>query len=144
MASSIRKSPLHRSQLQKLQLYLHLVPIFGVVLSLWSLYGKSTLAVEEIEENPREAAGKAFESASVESVSRLSVMLGLICVGAIASLGAGAHTQTSQIAHLRFLFASSFVGSSYFLLSLALMFRVAKDQSIQLPGLRQLSRRLPR
>ncbi len=116
---------------RKLQIYLHLVPVFGVVLSLWSLYGKPSSTVEDSEE------------ATVKAASRLSVILGLACVGAIASLGAGAHSQTSQLNQLRFLFASSFVGSSYFLLSLALMFRVAKDQSIRLPGLSQLSRRLP-
>lgn len=119
------------SSLQKLRIYLRLVPIFGVILSLWSLYGKSGSAIEDPEE------------AMVKAASRLSVILGLVCVGAIASLGVGAHTQTSQITHLRFLFTSSFIGSGYFLLSLTLMFRVAKDQSIQLPGLSQLSRRLP-
>ncbi|MGB3787848.1 MAG: hypothetical protein WA949_07550 [Phormidesmis sp.] len=117
--------------LQKLQVYLHLVPVFGIILSLWSLYGKSSSTVEDPEE------------AMVKAASRLSVIFGLVCVGAIASLGAGAHSQTSQINQLRFLFASSFVGSGYFLLSLTLMFRVAKDQSIRLPGLSQLSRRLP-
>ncbi len=117
--------------LRKLQVYLHLVPIFGIIFSLWFLYGKSSLVIED----PKEA--------TVKAASRLSVMLGLVCVGAIACLYAGAHSQTSQINHLRFLFASSFVGSGYCLLSLALMFRVAKDRSIRLPGLSQLSRRLP-
>ncbi|EDX87737.1 hypothetical protein S7335_5447 [Synechococcus sp. PCC 7335] len=135
--------PPQRSQLQKLRLYLHLIPIFGVVLSLWSLYGKSTLAVEELEGATEKATEKAFAAASVKSVSRLSVILGLGCVGAIACLGIGAHSQTSQTNHLRLLLMSSFVGSSYFLLSLALMIRVAKDQSLRLPGISQLSRRLP-
>jgi hypothetical protein len=125
-------------------MYLHLIPIFGVILSLWSLYGKPGLADEDLATQEATQDSEAFaETAIVNSASRLSVMLGLICMGAIASLGAGAYTQPGQIAHLRFLFASSFVGSSYFLLSLALMFRIAKDQSIRLPGLRQLSRRLP-
>lgn len=141
--SPAHSTPSRRSQLQKLRLYLHLIPVFGAVLSLWTLYGKSALAIEEIEEASEVAGEAATEAASVKSVSRLSVMMGLVCLGAIAALGAGAHAQTSQIAHLRFLFTSSFVGSGYFLLSLVLMFRVAKDQSIQLSGLSRLSRRLP-
>ena len=124
----------------KLRLYVHLIPIFGVVLSLWSLYGKPELADEDLAITDPEAFA---EAAMVNSASRVSVLLGLICVSAIAALGTGAHAQTNQIAYYRFLFTSSFVGSSYFLLSLALMFRVAKSQSIHLPGLSQLSRRLP-
>lgn len=134
--------PPQRSQLQKLRLYLHLLPIFGIVLSLGTLYGKSTLAVEE-RQRTDETTEAAFEMASVKSVSRLSVALGLSCVCAIACLGAGAHSQVNQINHLRLLLASSFVGSSYFLLSMVLMFRVATDQSIWLPGISRLSRRLP-
>ncbi|MEM8505861.1 MAG: hypothetical protein AAF716_22245 [Cyanobacteria bacterium P01_D01_bin.1] len=136
----MRNSYPEKLPIKKLWIYLHLVPVFGVLLSLWSLYGKTALAVEELE---RPAEDGPAEAAIVKKASRLSVTLGLVCVGAIASLNAGAYTQTSQLAQLRFLFASSFVGSGYFLLSLVLMFRVAKDQSIQLPGLSQLSRRLP-
>ena len=140
--SPIKRSH-QRSQLQKLQLYLHLVPIFGVVPSLWSLYGKLTLASEDSERSVRESTDEVFESAAVKSVSRLSVMLGLVCVCAIACLSIGAHTQCSHISQLRLLLMSSFIGSSYFLLSLALMFRVANDQSIRLPLISRLSRWLP-
>ena len=115
--------------------YLHLVPVFGVVPSLWTLYGQAR--VEGVDE------GRAMEEAQVRSASRLSVLIGLGCVGAIALLGAGAATQSTQMASLRFLIASSFVGSGYFLLSLVLMFRVAKGQSIRMPGVSQMSRRLP-
>ena len=119
------------SPLKKMRIYLHLVPLFGVFLSLWTLYGKSDAHVEDSDQ------------AQLRAASRLSVIVGLGCISAIALLGAGASTQASQTASLRFLLASSFVGSGYFLLSLGLMFRVAKDQSIRLPGLSQLSRRLP-
>jgi hypothetical protein len=117
--------------LTRMRIYLHLVPVLGVVLSLWTLYGKADTRREEIEE------------AQVRAASRLAIVLGVGCIGAIALLGAGASSQASQIASLRFLIASSSVGSGYFLLSLGLMFRVAKDQSIRLPGISQLSRRLP-
>ncbi len=114
-----------------MQIYLHLVPVFGVLLSLLTLYGE------------RDTHGEDREQAQVRAASRLSVIVGLGCMSAIALLGAGASTQASQVASLRFLLASSFVGSGYFLLSVGLMFRVAKDQSIRLPGISQLSRRLP-
>lgn len=115
--------------------YLHLVPVFGVVPSLWTLYGQASASGEEID--------RTSEEAQVQAASRLSVVIGLSCISAIALLGAGAATQPSQIASLRFLLASSFVGSGYFLLSLVLMFRVSKGQSIRIPGVSQLSRRLP-
>jgi len=115
--------------------YLHLVPVFGVVPSLWTLYGEASPAGEE--------GNRTSEEAQMRAVSRLSVLLGLGCISAIALLGAGAATQSSQMASLRFLLASSFVGSGYFVLSLMLMFRVAKGQSIRIPGVSQLSRRLP-
>ena len=123
------------SHFQRMRTYLHLVPVFGVVPSLWTLYGQAR--VEGVDD------GRAMEEAQVRSASRLSVLIGLGCVGAIALLGAGAATQSTQMASLRFLIASSFVGSGYFLLSLVLMFRVAKGQSIRIPGVSQMSRRLP-
>ena len=115
--------------------YLHLVPVFGVVPSLWTLYGQAP--------NPNKEIDRTSAEYQVQVASRLSVLIGLGCISAIALLGAGAATQTTQMASLRFLLASSFVGSGYFLLSLVLMFRVAKGQSIRIPGVSQLSRRLP-
>lgn len=119
--------------LTKLRTYLHLVPVFGTIFSLWTLYGEPTDSPEDIS---REAAVQL-------AASKLSVVLGLGCVSAIALLGGAASTQASQAASLRFLLSSSFIGSGYFLLSLALMFRVATDRSIRLPGISQFSRRLP-
>ncbi|MGB7085163.1 MAG: hypothetical protein WBD47_06390, partial [Phormidesmis sp.] len=63
-------------------------------------------------------------------------------ISAIALLGLGASSQ-AQATSLRFLLTLSFIGSGYFLLNLILMFRVAKGRSIRLPGISQLSRRLP-
>ncbi|MGB3299800.1 MAG: hypothetical protein WBA76_16150 [Phormidesmis sp.] len=130
------------SSLQRLRIYLHLIPMFGVVPSLWTLYGKGSAPTVEITEDK--------EAAQLRSVSRLAVVVGLSCVSAIALLTAditaGATADGSlqnQATSLRLLIASSFIGSGYFLLNLSLMFRVAKGQSIRLPGITQLSRRLP-
>ncbi|MGB7250645.1 MAG: hypothetical protein WBC73_17050 [Phormidesmis sp.] len=122
------------SPLQKLRTYLHLVPVFGIVLSLWTLYGKAPVSVEEPED--------ALADVQIQSVSRLSVLIGVGCISAIALLGLGASSQ-AQATSLRFLLTLSFIGSGYFLLNLILMFRVAKGRSIRLPGISQLSRRLP-
>lgn len=124
------------SSLQRLRIYLHLIPMFGLVPSLWTLYGKGDILLEDIE------------AAQLKSTSRLAVVVGMSSVCAIAllaagGLAAGGSLQNSQVASLRLLIASSFVGSGYFLLNLSLMFRVAKGQSIRLPGITQLSRRLP-
>ncbi len=121
--------------LQKMRMYLHLVPVFGILPSLWTLYGENYGEERAVTEDIAEK--------QVKAASRLSVLIGLSCISAIALFGAGATTQASQLASIRFLLASSFVGSGYFLLSISLMFRVAKGQSIRLPGVSQLSRRLP-
>ncbi|MEL7067422.1 MAG: hypothetical protein AAGN15_02070 [Cyanobacteria bacterium J06581_3] len=119
--------------LQRLRTYLHLVPVFGTVLSLWTLYGEEAPVVEDTSTD-------AYQR---RAASRLSVVLGLGVISAIALLGIGASSQASQSASLRFLISSSFVGSGYFLLSLGLMYRVATNRSIRIPGLSNLSRRLP-
>ncbi len=124
------------SSLLKLRIYLHLVPVFGVLLSLWILYGERAFQREDSVSNSE-------ADAQLRSVSRLAVVMGLGCVGAIALLAGAADSQVFQAANLRFLIACSFIGSSYFLLNLSLMFRVAKGQSIRLPGISPLSRRLP-
>ncbi|MGD1895409.1 MAG: hypothetical protein ACFB16_00485 [Phormidesmis sp.] len=143
--------------LTKLRTYLHLVPVFGTVLSLWTLYeesnGEESNGGESdgAEPDGAEPSGKRatkLEDTSKDTyqrlaASRLSVILGLGCVSAIALLGGAASTQASQVASLRLLLASSFIGSGYFVLSLGLMYRVATDRSIRLPGVSQLGRRLP-
>lgn len=135
---------------QRLRTLLHLVPVFGIVPALWTLYGESYGGESYGGENyggenygEHGQTVEDVEAAQMRSASRLSVLIGGGCICAIALLGAGATTQASQMASLRFLLASSFVGSGYCLLSIALMFRVIKGQSIRLPGVSQLSRRLP-
>lgn len=151
-----------RSPALKIRIYLHLVPVLGVIPSLWTLYGSSggfgggsgrhgnsaaasgKGGTNDVSELTLEFTSEALENNQVRAASRLSVVMGVGCVSALALFGAGAtSTQASQLANLRFLMASSFVGSGYFILSLVLMFRIAKGKSIRLPGVSQLSRRLP-
>lgn len=171
---------------QKMRIYLHLVPVLGVMPSLLHLYaskrtkgaianthsstkrstkpdGTAKYASENcgepshsIEDSIKDAdalldrllessaaRADALESAQIKAASRLSVVLGVGCISAITLLFAGATTQSSQVGTLRFLLASSFIGSGYFALCVALMFQVATDKSIRIPGVSQLSRRLP-
>jgi len=121
--------------LQRMRIYLHLVPVFGVIPSLWTLYKSESYGERNSKVEER-------KQSQLQSASRLSVLMGLASISAIALLGAAA-TQTTQLATLRLLIGSSFIGSSYFLLSLVLMFRVAKGQSMRLPIVTTLSRRLP-
>jgi len=162
--------------MQKLRIYLHLVPVLGVMPSLLHLYAskksdsRSDTKISDmirydsekygeragtIEDSIKDAdaileslletsafKANALESAQIKAASRLSVVLGSGCISAIALLMLAATTQASQVSSLRFLIASSFVGSGYFILCLALMFQVANNKSIRLPGISRLSRRL--
>ena len=102
---------------------------------LFELYGESPSTHEEVTGDS--------DIAQLHAASRLSILLGIGSISAIALLGASASTQASQLTHMRLLLASSFVGSGYFLLNLGLMFRVSTDKSIRIPGLSAISRRLP-
>ncbi|MDV3353492.1 hypothetical protein D0962_13345 [Leptolyngbyaceae cyanobacterium CCMR0082] len=112
--------------LLRLRLYLNLVPVLGIPASLLTLYG-----------TPHEP------DAQLKQVSRLAVVLGMGWLLATVLLSAGAHSEFSQLATLRFWIASSFVGSGYFLTNLWLMLRIFQGKSTKLPGVSQLSRRLP-
>ena len=110
----------------RLRLYLNLVPVLGVPASLWTLYGPSQQSAPQLQQ-----------------ASRLAVVLGMGWLLATVLLSSGAHSDFSQVATLRFWVSSSLVGSGYFLTNLWLMLRVAQGKTPKLPGLTQLSRRLP-
>ncbi|MEM9165156.1 MAG: hypothetical protein AAGC54_19080 [Cyanobacteria bacterium P01_F01_bin.4] len=110
--------------LQRLQTFVNLTPIVGILPSLWTIY-------------------IGHEKGPVRDVSRLAVVLGMSWLVATVLLSVGGSAHVSQVATLRFWLASSFVGSGYFLLNIWLMWRIWKGQSIKLPGITQLSKRLP-
>ncbi|MGD1853459.1 MAG: hypothetical protein ACFB2W_04345 [Leptolyngbyaceae cyanobacterium] len=114
-------------RLLRLRLYLNLIPVLGIPASLWTLY---TADPHQLD-------------ARLKQVSRTSIVLGMTWLFTTVLLSAGAHSEFSQLATLRFWIASSFVGSGYFATNLWLMFRVYKGRSTKLPGISQLSRRLP-
>lgn len=118
--------PSSLSPVLRLRLYLNLVPVFGVPISLWTLYGTSKRLQPQLKQ-----------------VSRLAVVLGMSWLLATVLLSAGAHSEFSQAATLRFWLANGFVGTGYFVTNLWLMLRLSRGKTIKLPGLTQLSRRLP-
>jgi hypothetical protein len=102
--------------LDRLQMFIMLVPIMGVVPALWYRY-------------------QGLAPGPVRDVSRLALQLGLAWVVLTVLCQTGASAQFSQVATLRFWLASSFVGSGYFLVNLWLMVRIWQRKSIKLPGL---------
>lgn len=108
--------------LERLQLVLYLVPIFGLVPALWSLYVKPSSRQEK-------------------AVSRLVVTLALgwlLTYGILSASG-----QLAPALSLRLLVSSTLVTTGYFMTNLWLMVRLLRGKPVRLPGLSQLSNRLP-
>ncbi|MEO0869772.1 MAG: hypothetical protein AAFY17_15310 [Cyanobacteria bacterium J06642_11] len=119
--------PSSPNYLLRLRLYLNLIPILGVPLSLWTLYGPNKPAHD-----------------SLEQASRLATVLGMGWLLATVLLSAGAHGEFSQMTTLRFWISSSLIGSGYFVTNLWLMLKISQGKAPKLPGFTQLSRRLPK
>lgn len=120
--------PSSPSSLLRLRLYLNLVPVFGVPMSLWTLYGTRHLSPSQSQ---------------LHQVSRLAVVLGIGWLLATVLLSAGAHSEFSHTATLRLWLINGFVGTGYFVTNLWLMLLISQGKTTKLPGITQLSRRLP-
>jgi hypothetical protein len=108
--------------LERLQLLLYLVPVFGVFPAFWSLYFKQSGRQEK-------------------AISRLVVTLALGWLVTFGLLSAGG--QLAPGLSLRLLVSSTLVTTGYFTTNLWLMVRLLKGKSVKLPGISQLSNRLP-
>ncbi|HEY9634381.1 MAG TPA: hypothetical protein V6D14_13285 [Coleofasciculaceae cyanobacterium] len=105
--------PLENPNLQRLQLFVYLVPVLGFLPALWTLYRR---------QGTREQ----------QAVSRLSVTLALgWLLGYILLLSSGA--QTSDFWAVRLLFMNSLLTSGYFLVSIGLMVRLWQRKQPRLP-----------
>ena len=109
-------------EIDRLKLFIYLVPIFGFFPALLSLYRRK---------------GSQQELA----VSRLVVTLALGWLLAYILLGTGA--QLSEAFSLRLLITSSLLTTGYFLTNLWLIVRLWRRKSVRLPGVSDLSDRLP-
>lgn len=102
-------------------LVFYLVPIIGVFPSLWTLYYR---------DGTREQM----------TISRLSITLTLTWVIGYLLFATG--VESSNFAEFRLLILNSFFTSSYFLVSVWLIFKTLKGKTQRLPGISPLSRRI--
>lgn len=109
-----RRESLETVDLQRLQLFLALVPVFGFFPALWSLYRRGGSREEK-------------------QVSRLAIQLAIAWIFGYVLLGAGA--QSTESLSLPLLLTSSLMTSGYFLLNMWLMVRVWQRKSLKLPFL---------
>lgn len=112
--------PLENQDLQRLQLFLYLVPVIGVFPALWTLYRR---------QGTREQ----------QAVSRLSITLAFGWLLSYVLLSAGAGAQPSEFWTLRLLFMNTLLTSGYFLVSIGLMVRVWQRKQPRLPGISRLA-----
>lgn len=110
--------PLENSDLQRLQLFVYLVPVLGFFPAIWTLYRR---------QGTREQ----------QAVSRLSVTLAFGWLLGYILLSTGA--QTSEFLTLRLLFLNTLLTSGYFLVSIGLMARVWQRKSVRLPGISRVA-----
>jgi hypothetical protein len=112
--------PIENRELQRLQLFVYLVPVFGFFPALWTLYRR---------QGTREQ----------QSVSRLSITLAFSWLLGYLLLAAGAGAQTSEFWTLRLLFMNSLLTSGYFLVSIGLMVRVWQRKQPRLPWMTRIA-----
>jgi hypothetical protein len=111
--------PLENRDLQRLQLFVYLIPVLGFFPALWTLYRRQATREQQ-------------------SVSRLSVTLALSWLLAyILLLSAG--TQASDFWAIRLLFLNSLFTSGYFLVSIGLMVRLWQGKLPRLPGISRVA-----
>jgi hypothetical protein len=110
--------PLENSDLNRLQLFVYLVPVFGLFPALWTLYRRQG-------------------SREQQAVSRLSVTLAFGWLLGYILLSAGG--QASEFWTLRLLFMNTMLTSGYFIVSVGLMVRLWQRKSPRLPGISRIA-----
>lgn len=110
--------PLENSDLNRLQLFVYLVPVLGFFPALWTLYRRQG-------------------SREQQAVSRLSVTLAFGWLLGYILLSAGG--QASEFWTLRLLFMNTLLTSGYFIVSVGLMVRLWQRKSPRLPGISRIA-----
>ncbi|WP_299488659.1 hypothetical protein [Acaryochloris sp. IP29b_bin.137] len=113
--------------LKRLLLFIYLVPIFGVVPAIWTL-------------NRRDSDRKQRE------VSRVAILVGLAWLLGTLGLTSGvavANAENAQGMGISLLLFNSVLTSGYFLNNVWLMVRVWRRQSLNLPGLKRVTKYMP-
>ncbi|MBD2597003.1 hypothetical protein H6G74_22125 [Nostoc spongiaeforme FACHB-130] len=109
------------SRLNQINLLIYVIPVIGVLPSLWTLYRRQGSREQLI-------------------VSRQSVTMTFAWLLAYLLLATG--SASSEFFALRLLILNSFLTSGYFLVSIWLIFRIIRGQSSRLPGLSYLAERV--
>jgi hypothetical protein len=112
--------------LQRLFLLLHLVPVFGLIPSVWSLTHRQS-------------------DRQQRATSRLAITLAVIWALGYAGLNAGAMGGGAELNPLgsSLLLFNTLLTSGYFVTSMWLMLRVWQKQAPRLPGFSTIAKHLP-
>jgi hypothetical protein len=109
-------------KLNRLVLFIYLIPVFGFFPAWWMLYrGQGT---------PEE-----------RSIGRLAMTLALMWLSGYILLGTG--MQYSELPNLSLWIANSVLTTTYFLVNFGLMVRLWRHKPLWLPGISRLGDRLP-
>jgi hypothetical protein len=113
--------------LKRLYMFFCLLPVFGILPAAWTLYNRKS-------------------DRQHRAVSRLSITLMLSWLLGYVALNSGA-VMTGETSGLSvgmvLLLLNGVLTSGYFVTSFWLMWRLHKNQSLQLPGLSQIAKHLP-
>ncbi|MGG6293466.1 hypothetical protein ACQ4M4_03495 [Leptolyngbya sp. AN02str] len=112
--------PYDPTELKRLRLFLYLTPVVGVFPAVWTLLRRT---------------GDRRERA----VSRLVVTLGMLWLASYVALGAGTEISHATVWSM----ANALATSGYFGVNLWLMLRLWQRKPLVLPGISDLSDRLP-
>jgi hypothetical protein len=108
--------------LSRLETFLYLTPVIGLLPSLWAIYRR--------QKDRRQLA-----------VCRLSIVLAFTWLSIYLSLNVGADLSGASSAGMRMLFLNSLATSGYFITSLWLMMLLWQQKSLRLPGFSALADR---
>jgi hypothetical protein len=112
-----------RDALDRLETFLYLTPVIGLLPSIWAIYRR--------QRSQRQLA-----------VCRLSIFLAFVWLSTYLSLNVGADLAgASTSIGFRLLFMNSLATSSYFIASLWLMMLLWQNKSLRLPGFSTLAER---
>jgi hypothetical protein len=121
----LSQEPTHHRDLDalsRLETFLYLTPVVGLLPSLWAIY--------RCQRDKRQLA-----------VCRLSVLLAFTWLSVYLSLNVGADLSGASAFGFRLLFLNSLATSGYFMVSVWLMVLLWQKKSLRLPGFSVLAER---
>ena len=121
----LSQAPTHHRDLDalaRLETFLYLTPVFGLLPSMWAIY--------RCQRDKRQLA-----------VCRLSVLLAFTWLSIYLSLNVGADLSGASAVGYRLLFLNSLMTSGYFMVSIWLMVLLWQKKSLRLPGFSVLAER---